>query len=230
MYSYIANRNYLFQVASLAALAVISAASVYGQSLPAASVMLAQNTQGNMAKDNQAGAANGSSGASGTSGTSAGAGNKPAIGKADRKMMTDMAHANISEIAAAKLAQNQSKNEQVRTYAQHMIDDHTNAENDLTQLAQAKGVQLPTEPDAKHKAAMKKLSSLSSAEFDRMYITQAGLDDHRNASKLWQKASKEAKDPDVKAYASKTLPTVEQHLKMAQEMKVGKAAPSRAGS
>jgi predicted outer membrane protein len=88
----------------------------------------------------------------------------------------------------------------------------------VQQLAQAKGVTLPTEPDAKHKAAAAKLEALSGAAFDKAYMKQAGLADHRETHNLLQKNAKSAKDPDVKALAAKTLPVVDQHLKSAQQI------------
>jgi len=139
------------------------------------------------------------------------------LSRADSKFMRDIAYANISEIAAAQLAQSKSQNDQVKSFAQKMIDDHTKAQDELKQMAQSKGVSLPTEPDMKHKAAAKALEKLSGDKFDAMYMKQAGLNDHKNAHKLMEKVSKNAKDADLKAYAAKTLGPVDEHLKMAQQ-------------
>jgi putative membrane protein len=152
------------------------------------------------------------------------------LSKADAGMMRDMANVNISEVAAAKIALDKSKNEHVQAYAKQMVDDHSKAESDLQQLAQSKGVTLPTEPDKKHQAAAKKLSALSGDAFDRAYMKQNGIQDHTDARKMLTRVKAKATDADVKGAADKMLPTVEQHLKMAKEMPVGKAGAGGGGA
>jgi putative membrane protein len=151
------------------------------------------------------------------------------VSKSDQNMMRDMAYSNLSEIATAKIALERSQNDKVKSFAQKMIDDHTQAQKDLEQLAQAKGVTLPTEPDAKHKATAKTLSALEGDKFDKMYMSQGGSKDHRDTHKLLMKAEKSAKDPDLKALASKTAPIVDQHLSMAEDM-TGKKSTSSGSS
>lgn len=143
----------------------------------------------------------------------------PALNKADQNIVIGMARANMAEIGAAKLAVSKSQNAQVKAFAQQMIDDHTRALNDVTALAQNKGVTLPTEPDAKHKAMAAKLGKMSGAAFDKAYMAQAGVADHTSVHSALKKDQARAKDPDVKALAAKMLPTVEQHLHSATELK-----------
>jgi len=133
-------------------------------------------------------------------------------------MMRELAYANLSEIEAGKIAQSKSQNEEVKSFAQKMIDDHTKAQQDLEQLVQNKSVTLPTEPDRKHQAMLKKLDALSSEEFDRQYAERGGLADHKAAHRLLQRIQSQAKDADFKQLADRLLPTIEQHLKMAQNM------------
>lgn len=140
------------------------------------------------------------------------------LSRADQKIVKDMAMANLAEVEKAKLAQSKSQNEQVKNFAQKMIDDHTKALGEVQQLAQAKGVPLPTELDRKHKRATEKMSALSGDAFDRAYMNQAGVADHKKTHDLLSKAQARAKDPDVKALAARTMPVVEQHLSSAQEL------------
>lgn len=140
------------------------------------------------------------------------------LSAADRKGIMDMAIANMAEIETGKLALSKSQNAEVKTFAQQMIDDHGKALSELQTLAQQKGVSLPTELDAKHKAMAAKLETLSGDAFDKQYMQMAGLKDHKDTHAKLQKISRSAKDPDVKAAADKTIPTVEQHLKAAQQM------------
>ena len=161
-----------------------------------------------------------SSGQSGTAGATAGA---SAMSKADTKGIMDMAMVNMAEIEMGKLAQSKSQNPDVKTYAQQMIDDHTKALQEVQTVAQAKGVTLPTELDAKHKAMSAKLEKLTGDAFDREYMKVGGLASHKEAHKLLQKNQKSAKDPEVKGLATKMMPTVEQHLKAAQQMPTAKS-------
>ena len=138
--------------------------------------------------------------------------------KADKKALTDMALSNMAEIETAKLALSKSQNQEVKTFAQQMIDDHSKAQAEVESLAQAKGVTLPTELDAKHKAKAAMLEKLSGDAFDRAYTKQSGRADHKATHAKLKKSMSAAKDPDVKALATKMTPVVEQHLKSAEEM------------
>jgi putative membrane protein len=157
-------------------------------------------------------------------GASGGAATAGSLSKADQKMLMDMAQGNMAEVATAKLAQSKSQNDQVKTFAQQMIDDHTKGLAEVQQLASTKGVTLPTEPDKKHKAIADKLAGLSGAAFDKAYMKQAGLADHKQMHSLLARAQSKAKDPDIKAVAGRLQPIVDQHLKAAQQMNSAKGA------
>ncbi|MES2757907.1 MAG: DUF4142 domain-containing protein [Pseudomonadota bacterium] len=145
------------------------------------------------------------------------------LSKADQKILRDMATGNMAEIEMAKLADSKSQNDSVKTYARQMIDDHTKALTDIQQLAAARAVTLPTEIDKKHKAMADKLGALSGDAFDKAYMKQAGVDDHKKMHSMLGAAHKKAKDADLKALVARIQPTVEQHLKAAQQMKPAKA-------
>jgi predicted outer membrane protein len=100
-----------------------------------------------------------------------------------------------------------------------MIDDHTKGLTEVQQVAQQKGVTLPTEPDAKHKAMATKLQAMSGAAFDKAYMSQAGVSDHKAVHSKLVSAEKKAKDADVKGLAQKLEPIVAQHLKSAEQDK-----------
>ncbi|RZI45065.1 DUF4142 domain-containing protein [Herbaspirillum sp. HC18] len=144
--------------------------------------------------------------------------------------MRELAQSNLAEIETGKVALSQSKNEQVRNFAQRMIDDHTQAQQELSQLAQAKGVTLPAEPDSKHKTALKKLAALQGDQFDKKYIAQGGLNDHRETHRLLQRTQSLATDPDLKALATKMTSVVDQHLTMAEEVGNAKTSSGASGT
>jgi putative membrane protein len=134
------------------------------------------------------------------------------LAKADQAMLKQLAQANIAEIEAGRIALDKSQNSEVKAFAQQMIDDHSNGLREVMSVAQSKGVVLPTEPDAKHKAMGKKLKRLSGDAFDREYAAQAGISDHKAVHAYVQKVQSDAKDADVKALASKLEPTIAKHL------------------
>ena len=142
---------------------------------------------------------------------------------ADRKAITDMGMSNMAEVEMGKLAQSKSQNAGVKEFAQKMVDDHGKALGEVQTLAQSKGVTLPTELDAKHKAMAAKLEKLSGDAFDKAYVKQGGVGAHKETLAKLQKASKAAKDSDVKAQVDKTIPVVQTHLKHAEDLAKGKS-------
>jgi uncharacterized surface protein with fasciclin (FAS1) repeats/predicted outer membrane protein len=136
----------------------------------------------------------------------------------DRKFMMIAAMGGMAEVEMARLALQKSTNESVKQYAQKMIDDHTMAGEELMRLASMKGVALPAQSDAKQMAMMAKMQKLSGAEFDMMYVKEAGVKAHESMEKLYMKESMSGKDADAKAFAAKTLPAVRMHLQMARDM------------
>ena len=152
-----------------------------------------------------------------------------ALSPSDRTFVTQAAHSGLAEVELGRLAADQASNADVKQFGQRMVDDHGKAIDELKGLASQKKVPLPTDLDARHKAEHARLSKLSGASFDRAYMT-AMVGDHANAVASFQRASKTAKDPDLKAWAGKTLPTLQDHQKMAREIsaKVRGTAPATA--
>ncbi len=140
------------------------------------------------------------------------------LNRSDRKMLIDLAQANMAEIEASRLAQTKSQSEQVKNFAQQMIDDHTRALGEVQQLAQAKGITLPTELSRTHRAKATRLNALSGEAFDRAYMSQAGVADHKKTHSMLRQAQDRARDPDLKALAARTLPVVDQHLNSANQL------------
>ena len=174
---------------------------------------VAQNAGGGAAT----GSMSGNSSATAGAGASTGSGASSKVASGDQKMMRDIAYSNISEIATGKLALQNAKSDDVKAFAQKMIDDHTKAQQELQTLADSKGVKLPTEPDTKHKALAKVMAGMKGEAFDKRYLKQGGLNDHENTHQLLARVESKAKDADLKAYAAKTIAVVDQHLAEAQE-------------
>ena len=136
---------------------------------------------------------------------------------ADSKFMMMAATGGMNEISLSNQALSKSDNEDVKQYAQMMIDDHTKANDELKSVATGKNVTLPTEPDAKHKAMTEKMSAMSGSGFDMAYV-KAMVQDHEKTVAMFQKEADNGKDADAKAFAVKTLPTLKAHLEAARSL------------
>jgi len=141
----------------------------------------------------------------------------------DATFMRQAASDGMAEVEHGRLAAKNASADDVRQFGQRMVDDHSKANNELKALASKKGATLPAELEGKHKAMQDKLAKLKGAEFDRTYMAHM-VDAHEQAVALFQKQAKGGKDADVRAYAEKTLPVLQQHLKMARDIngKLGK--------
>jgi len=158
----------------------------------------------------------------GASATAATASGTAKLTAADRKAIMDMAMSNMAEVEMGKMAQTKSQNADVKAFGQKMVDDHGKALAEVQTLAQSKGVTLPTELDAKHKALAAKLDKANGTAFDKAYTKQGGVAAHKETLAKLQKASKAAKDADVKGQVDKTIPVVQEHLKHAEQVAGGK--------
>ena len=140
---------------------------------------------------------------------------KSSLSHSDRKFVEDAAKGGMAEVALAKIAQQRASNPEVKQFAQRMEQDHSKANEQLRQLAEAKGVTMPGGPGAGAKHEESKLQKLSGDKFDREYMDYM-VKDHKKDVKEFQKQAQKAKDPDVKSFAQQTAPTLEEHLQMAQ--------------
>jgi putative membrane protein len=129
----------------------------------------------------------------------------------------EAAQAGMAEVMLGNLALQKSANDEVKQLAQKIVDDHTAAGNELKDLAASKSATLPTEVNAKQKAVYDKLNTLSGDAFDKEFV-KTMVRDHEKAVSLFQKQSTAGKDAEVKAFAAKTLPTLQGHLEMAKSL------------
>jgi putative membrane protein len=134
------------------------------------------------------------------------------LSHSDRSFIEKAAKAGMKEVDVSKAVEGRVTDPQVKATAQMMIADHTAANNELMALAGKKGVTLPVDD---MKAGEK--WSKKSKDLDDDYIKEM-KEDHEEAVKLFEKGAK-ADDPDVAAFASKTLPTLQHHLSMVKEIK-----------
>ena len=124
-----------------------------------------------------------------------------------------------AEIELANLALNNTKNEEIRLYAERMIKDHTAADAKLKKIASKESLTLPQSLDAEHRAVKDKLASLKGDAFDREYRKQMAKS-HDKAVALFESASQTEQMPeDLREFAASTLDTLEDHREDAHDMR-----------
>jgi putative membrane protein len=133
----------------------------------------------------------------------------------DSRFIKDTANGGLLEIDLGKLAQQKAESQQVKDFGKKMEQDHTKASTELKQLASSKNVQIADKLEGKQKSTYDRLAKLSGEKFDREYM-KTMIDDHKAEVDKFKKQSEKADDADVRKFAAKILPTLEQHLELAQ--------------
>jgi putative membrane protein len=124
---------------------------------------------------------------------------------------TTAADGGMAEVEMAKLAVQKAQNPEVKKFAQMMIADHTKANNELKAIAAKQKIALPKEIGPRNRSTIDELNRLSGADFDKEYV-QAMIDDHETDVQMFEDQSKSDDDQAAKAFAAKTLPTLQKHL------------------
>jgi len=148
-----------------------------------------------------------------------------ALSAADRSFVTEAAGSGLYEVAVARLATEKASDPAVKDYAAMLLDHHREANDKLKRVAKDKGLTVPSEIPAAKQRKIDALSQASGSAFDRQFIQEVGLHDHKNDIALFEKASKNAKDSEVRSFAEDTLPTLRSHLDSAQKLP-SKSAPT----
>jgi putative membrane protein len=134
----------------------------------------------------------------------------------DGAFATAASQGGFAEVELGKLAKDHASSPEVKKFADQMIDDHGKANDELRPILEQKGIAASTQLSGKDKSTYDRLSKLNGAAFDRAYIADM-VKDHEKDVKEFERESTKGKDPDLKAFATKTLPTLQDHLKMARE-------------
>ena len=142
------------------------------------------------------------------------------VSKGDRSFIMEAANDSMAEIELGKVAQQNAANEDVKKFAQRMVDDHSTASKELEPIATQLGVTPPTAPHGKHARMVKDLSKKTGAKFDKDYIDDM-VKDHKKAVKLFDRQAQKGESEELRGFAAKQLPVLQDHLKMAQELQAG---------
>lgn len=146
-----------------------------------------------------------------------GTGRQAGISSQDHKFIMDAAMGGMMEVELGRVAAQRGMSDAVKQFGQRMVDDHSKVNAELTSLASSKGMTLPAAMDEKHQKEVTKLSGMSGAEFDRAYAKMM-VKDHEKDVRMFERHSTRGTDPDIKAFAAKTLPTLQEHLQMAKAL------------
>ena len=140
------------------------------------------------------------------------------------------AQGGMAEVELGKLAIERAADPSDREFGERMVEDHARANTQLKATAARQNLSLPSDLNSEQKNIKEKLSKLSGPEFDKEYMADM-LKDHEADVRDFQKQASEGADPDIKAFAAKTLPTLEAHLQLARDVakKIGVLRETAAG-
>ena len=144
--------------------------------------------------------------------------NESMLAQEDETFLENAIQGSYAEIEGSQLALEKTESEDVRKFAEMMIKDHGEMVKEASKLATEKGMTPPDGPSVMQTTEITALKALSGGAFDAMYVNRIGVASHEATVEMFEEASQQAQDPDVKAMAEKTLPKLREHLKMAEAL------------
>jgi putative membrane protein len=139
------------------------------------------------------------------------------LSSADKQFVRMAAEANMTEANMAQMAEKDATKQDVKDYARKLEQDHSQAYSDLLDLSQKIGQPIPRGINIRRNASATQLMHMKGDGFDRAYVKDE-IQDHEKAVAMFQREADHGTDPDVKAYATKVLPTLHEHLEKAKEL------------
>ncbi|GAA6614376.1 DUF4142 domain-containing protein [Scytonema sp. NUACC26] len=140
-----------------------------------------------------------------------------ALNSFDKQFVTAAAQGNLTEVELGKLALKQASQTEVKQFAERMIQDHTQAYNQLKLLAGQQNIAFPTAIGKQNQETLTKLSKLSGSTFDQTYMNTM-VEAHTKTLSLFEQEGQQGSNPALKAWAAKIIPTVKEHLQIARSI------------
>ena len=137
------------------------------------------------------------------------------LSAADKDFVMKAAIGGMAEVQMGKTAQQKGQSADVKAFGTRMVTDHSKAGDELKQLATTKGLALPTDLDEKNKKTADSIAAKNGKDFDKAYMSDM-VKDHEEDVAEFRRESQSAKDPDIREFTAKTLPTLEEHLRLAK--------------
>lgn len=153
---------------------------------------------------------------------------KKAGGSSDAQFAMKAAQGNMAEVALGKLATQNGQSDDVKKFGQRMIDDHGKAEQDLEGIASKDNLTLPKKVNAQQKAEEQRLSKLNGAAFDRAYMRLMVQDHTKDVAEFRKESNSSAANSDLRDFAKRTYPTLQDHLTMAKSIKNAMGSKAKA--
>lgn len=151
------------------------------------------------------------------------------LSSADQDLMMQVAKGGMMQLAISQVAVQQASSEEVRQLAQAEVEEQTGLAAKLQEIASAKGVTLPSTPDAETQAMVTKMQGMSGADFDKMYVQESGVKGHEKLDQVMSTVESSASDANLKSLAKAAHPLVKTHLKVSKDV-VGKMSGSGSAS
>lgn len=152
-----------------------------------------------------------------------------ASSSSDTEFMKWAATSNMTEAHLGKMAQEQASSSDVKSFGQTLVQDHTKAYDELSAVAKKTGETVPTGIDIRRNHAIEQLMHDKGAAFDRRFLSHE-IQDHKKAIAEFKREAEKGQNPDVKAYAQKMLPTLQEHLQKAEELEKAKHTTASASA
>lgn len=138
------------------------------------------------------------------------------LSEKDYKFVSEAARGGMAEVELGQLAKQKATDQNIRSFGEKMMADHKKANEELKQIVARKGAVLPATLSHHENSTIEKLQKATGADFDKEYAA-AMVKDHKTDVKEFEKAAQSSDDPDIKAFAQKILPTLQEHLRMAEQ-------------
>jgi putative membrane protein len=139
----------------------------------------------------------------------------------DQDFVTKAGQGGLAEVEAGRIAAAKGVRGDVKTFGQRMVSDHSRANDELKSIATAASITVPSEPSSEEHDTITQLGAESGGDFDKAY-TKAMVKDHKGDIDLFRKEASSGQNAELRAFAQKTLPALEEHLRMAEALNSNK--------
>jgi putative membrane protein len=150
------------------------------------------------------------------------------VGVADQIFAMMAAGGGLEEVQLGKLAADRAASPEVKQLAQRLVQDHGNANQELLSIAEKKDIDVPKELDDMHEDVVELLSELEGASFDREFVRYQMMHHEKDAAGFTIQA-KDGQDPELKAFAAKQLPILQDHLQQLRQLAAKQTTAGKPG-
>jgi len=138
----------------------------------------------------------------------------------EKRFVKDALTSGMAEVEISKVAAEKATSDSVKQFAQKVVDERSKANDELKQIASKQGITVPDALDAKYQNKMDKLAQLSGVNFDREYLKDE-VKDQQSDLREYQREAQGGNDPEIKSFASKIAPSIDQSARTAKNLEKG---------